>query len=173
MPISLFDASVRVSLQAVRGVEGFLAKAKAALQEEGRDVEALLESRLAPDMLPLRYQVESVVNHSQGALEGVRAGRYRPGASDPNLGWADLEARVRGAASALEGASPEEIEGLIGREVLFEAPSLKLRFAAEDFLISFSLPNLLFHAATAYDLLRMAGAPLGKRDFLGPVRFKI
>jgi hypothetical protein len=45
-------------------------------------------------------------------------------------------------------------------------------FTAEGFLMSFSLPNLNFHAATAYDILRLKGAPLGKRDFMGAIRLK-
>ena len=48
----------------------------------------------------------------------------------------------------------------------------KLPFTAEGFILSFSLPNFYFHAATAYDLLRMKGAPFGKRDFLGAMRMK-
>jgi hypothetical protein len=38
--------------------------------------------------------------------------------------------------------------------------------------MSFSLPNFFFHAATAYDILRHNGAPLGKRDFIGRLNLK-
>jgi len=34
------------------------------------------------------------------------------------------------------------------------------------------MPNLHFHATTAYDILRMKGAPLGKRDYMGAMRVK-
>lgn len=30
------------------------------------------------------------------------------------------------------------------------------------------VPNTFFHVATAYDILRMKGVPLGKFDYLGP-----
>jgi hypothetical protein len=43
---------------------------------------------------------------------------------------------------------------------------------AEGFLMSFSLPNLHFHATTTYDILRARGVPLGKRDYLGQMRLK-
>jgi len=33
----------------------------------------------------------------------------------------------------------------------------------------FLLPNFYFHATTAYDILRHAGVPLGKRHFLGRI----
>jgi hypothetical protein len=49
----------------------------------------------------------------------------------------------------------------------------KIPFVAEGFLMSFSLPNLYFHSATTYDILRMKGVPLGKRDFMGQLRMKV
>ena len=45
-------------------------------------------------------------------------------------------------------------------------------FVARDFVLSFSLPNFYFHATTAYDILRMKGVPIGKRDFMGMPRIK-
>ena len=36
-----------------------------------------------------------------------------------------------------------------------------------DYLDHFVLPNFHFHVTTAYALLRQAGAPIGKNDFLG------
>ena len=45
-------------------------------------------------------------------------------------------------------------------------------FNAEDFLLTFSLPNFYFHATTTYDMLRMKGTPIGKGDFMGRPRIK-
>ena len=45
-------------------------------------------------------------------------------------------------------------------------------FTAEEFLLSFSQPNYAFHAATAYDILRMLGIKIGKTDFLGRLRMR-
>jgi hypothetical protein len=59
-----------------------------------------------------------------------------------------------------------------GKDVVFEIGGRKMPFTAEGFLMSFSLPNFYFHAATAYDILRMKGVPLGKRDFMGQMRMK-
>jgi len=39
-------------------------------------------------------------------------------------------------------------------------------FTAENFALSFSLPNFHFHATTAYDIRRMNGVTIGKRDFI-------
>lgn len=42
-----------------------------------------------------------------------------------------------------------------------------LGFDGRTYLLAFVTPNLYFHAATAYAILRHAGVPLGKADFLG------
>jgi hypothetical protein len=39
-------------------------------------------------------------------------------------------------------------------------------FTGQNFLLTFSLPNFLFHITTAYAILRSQGVPLGKMDFL-------
>jgi hypothetical protein len=44
-------------------------------------------------------------------------------------------------------------------------------FTTEGFLLSFSLPNVHFHAATTYAILRHLGVTLGKLDYLGDMRF--
>jgi len=46
----------------------------------------------------------------------------------------------------------------------------EIPFTAENFALSFSLPNFYFHTTTAYDILRMKGVPLGKRDFMGKMK---
>ena len=45
-------------------------------------------------------------------------------------------------------------------------------YVAEDFLLSFSIPNFYFHVTTAYDILRSRGVVLGKADYLGRTRGK-
>ncbi len=86
--------------------------------------------------------------------------------------YAGLQQLVADARAALKAVTREEIEALEGKDMFFEFRDVKLPFTAENFLMSFSIPNLQFHATTAYDLLRMKGVPIGKRDFTGPMRIK-
>ena len=51
-------------------------------------------------------------------------------------------------------------------EVVMPIPSGELKLSKRDFLLTFMLPNMYFHATTAYGLLRKQGVPLGKMDFL-------
>jgi hypothetical protein len=76
------------------------------------------------------------------------------------------------AQAKLAKLTPAEINAREGAEVAFQVGPNTLRFTAPDFVLSFSLPNLHFHATTAYDILRSKGVPLGKRDYMGRVRLK-
>ena len=65
---------------------------------------------------------------------------------------------------------PDELNGMVGRPMEFRMGELVLPFRVETFLWSFSQPNYFFHATTAYALLRQAGVPIGKREFLGAMQ---
>jgi hypothetical protein len=45
-------------------------------------------------------------------------------------------------------------------------------FTAEDFILTFSLPNFYFHTSSAYAILRNQGLAVGKMDYLGKLRLK-
>ena len=172
MAIPLYDATVASFLQVLTGVSGFLDKGLKHCQAKGIDLNELVETKLAPDMLPFRFQVIAVAHHSKGAIEGAKAGVFRPPSGPMNHTYADLQKLVAEARDALQQHSPADIDALQGKDVTFQMGDFKLPFKAEGFLLSFSTPNLYFHATTAYDILRMKGAPIGKRDFMGPPRLK-
>jgi hypothetical protein len=79
---------------------------------------------------------------------------------------------VTDARTELSALVPEAVNALVGRDVTFKVGDRTLPFTAEGFLMSFSLPNFFFHSATAYDILRHKGAPIGKRDFIGRLKLK-
>ena len=60
------------------------------------------------------------------------------------------------------------------RKVTLKFPNgMGYEFTGSAYLTGFALPNFFFHAATAYDILRHKGAPLGKRDFMGKLNLKM
>lgn len=170
MAISFYDASVGSYQQVVAAMAALLDKAATHFPED--EVAALPAVGVHPDMLPLRFQIRSVRHHSMGAIEGVRSGVFRPPGKGPENGYADLQAILATTRDELATLDRDEVEALASREIVFEKGDLRLAFTAENFLLSFSLPNFHFHAATAYDILRMKGMPLEKRDYLGRPRFK-
>ena len=172
MAISLFDAAVLSFRQTVGAVGGVLAKGRAHFEAEGVNPDSFIETRLIADMLPFRYQIYSVVNHSVGALEACKGGVFTPGASLGPDSWAGLEALIAEANTALAAFTPDEVNALEGKDVMFAFGKTQMPFTAEGFLLSFSMPNLHFHATTTYALLRGKGMKLGKRDYMGVPRIK-
>ncbi len=172
MAISLYDVSVASYLQTLGAVVGFLEKGLAHFTASNVDLDGIVETRLVPDMLPLRFQLQSVAHHSLGAIEGVRKGLFQPPPQAPAYDYRALQQLVVDARDALQKVTPAEVNALEGRDVVFQVRDFKMPFTAEGFLLSFSLPNFYFHATTAYDILRMKGVPLGKRDYMGAMRLK-
>ncbi|QGN55360.1 DUF1993 family protein [Novosphingobium sp. Gsoil 351] len=169
MPLSLYDATIPSYRQIIAATSALIDKAVA---HETADA-TLIEARLAPDMLPLGYQIKSVAEHSQGAIEGVRAGVYSPSTAPWPDNFAALKAKLADADAFLAALDPSEIEGFIGQDMAFEFGQTRMPFTAETFLLSFAQPNFYFHAATAYDILRAQGLKIGKRDFMGMPRLKL
>jgi hypothetical protein len=172
MSTSLYDLSVASFLQTVGAVAGYLEKGRAHLTANGVDLDQVLETRLFADMLPFRFQVLMVAHHSLGAIEGVKKGQFFPPANVEPLDYQGLQKLIADTRDALQKMQPGEVNALEGRDVSFKIRELTIPFTAENFLMSFSLPNLHFHATTAYDILRMKGVPVGKRDYLGQMRIK-
>ena len=171
MTFSLYDASVANYLQTLGAVDAFLERGRAHFVEHKIDPESIVEARLAPDMLPLRFQILSVVHHSRGAIDAAKSGAFHPpGAKAAD--YAALQAMVKQAHDHLAAITPAAVNALAGGDVIFHIGERKIPFTTENFLMSFSLPNFYFHATTAYAILRHHGAPLGKRNFLGAMRIK-
>jgi uncharacterized protein len=171
MSFSLYDALIPTFQQTLGAVVGLVDKAEAYCAEN--PAADLIQARLHPDMLPFSYQVKSAAAHSFGAIEGVRRGVFSPDMSPPPESFAALKQALAAATAGLAALGAQEVNGFVGRDMRFEMRGRAMDFTAENFLLSFSLPNFYFHATTAYAILRHRGLPLGKRDFMGPLRLKV
>ncbi|WP_324262493.1 DUF1993 domain-containing protein [Altererythrobacter sp. H2] len=172
MPLSLHAAYVPGALQMLGTANHLLDKAEQWCEQTGCSEAEVIAARIHEDMLPFTYQVKCVAEHTQGSIEGVRQGVYSPDLNPPPATFAALRDKLAGAVAAMEALSEEDMEGFMGQPMRFEFKGSGLDFTAENFLLSFSQPNFYFHCATAYDILRMKGVPVGKRDFMGRVRIK-
>jgi hypothetical protein len=166
MPLSLHAAFVPSCRQIIGGCLNVLAKAEAA------GIGDLADQKLAPDMFPMAFQVQSVAAHSAGAIAAVRAGQFSPGGGlpMPNPDYASFTAMLRDADAALAAVTEAEMEDFIGGTTNFVFRDRTMPFKSEDFLLSFSQPNFYFHASMVYAIFRNKGLALGKMDFMGRPR---
>jgi hypothetical protein len=170
MNIAFYDASVASYLQILGGMDKVLDKAEAAANEGVLDLEAVVGYRLRDDMAPFSFQVISAWHHSRGAIEGVKAGLFEPPPKMDDRDWSALRKLVSEAREYLAEQDRDEINKLTDKAVIFRLGEREIPFTADNFLLSFSLPNFYFHATTTYSVLRIHGVPLGKTDFLGQLR---
>jgi hypothetical protein len=159
-------------LQILPSIAGILAKGRQHFKSADMDLEGIVATRLWEDMLPFWFQVVSVCHHSLGAIRGLQAGVFSPPERETGLTYAALEERTQNAIAGLELLSAAEVNELEGKNMQFKMDDFTIPFTVENFVLSFSLPNFYFHAATTYDILRMEGVPLGKRDFLGKMKIR-
>jgi hypothetical protein len=169
MSISFYDLTVGSYVQIVEAATGVLKKGADHFAAKGIDPAEIVETRLFPDMANFHFQVTSLSHHSLGAVAAFKSGEFRP-PKYPPCGYAELQAMTQKTLAELKAQSRDEIDGLAEGKVVFKIGGNEIPFTAQNFALSFSLPNFYFHATTAYDILRMKGVPLGKRDFLGAMK---
>lgn len=166
-PLSMFQACVPVGQRALRNLRQLLVKAQEHAQAQGYDAAVLLQMRLYPDMLPLVRQVQIATDTAKNAaarLAGVEAMKFE----DDETSFEQLHARLERAIDYLGTFSAGQFEGSEDRAVsLPRRDQEPLAFDGRSYLLGFATPNLYFHVATAYAILRQAGVPLGKADFMG------
>ena len=170
MSVSLYDVSAASYLQVLNAVAGVLEKGKTHCEENGIGLDEVVSTQLIDDMWPFQMQVISVAHHSMGAMKGLAAGEFSPPSGYGEPDYAGLQDLIQEAIRSVESFDSDTVEGFVGKTVLFKIGGNEIPFTAENFVNSFSLPNFYFHATTTYDILRMLGVPLGKRDFLGQMK---
>jgi hypothetical protein len=166
MPLTIYDACVPTYVRLMKALSGVLDKAAAHAAENEIDPEILLGARLYPDMWSTAEQVRAVANHGTrgpARLAGVQPPKFE----GDDSGFAGLKARLAWAVAFAEGIDRGAFDGAEDREIVFPAGDGQRKLTGRDYLFGFSIPNLTFHATTAYDILRHNGVPLEKDDFIG------
>jgi len=161
MSFGMYEASVPVFVKSLTNMRGWLDKAASEMKEA-----ELFEARLAPDMRPLPAQYQMASDSAKNALARL-TGTEAPSMPDTEQSFAELKDRCDRTIDYLNGFDARSLEGSEDREVVIKFPNgMGYRFRGGEYLAGFALPNFFFHVTTAYAILRNAGVPLGKPDFL-------
>jgi hypothetical protein len=166
MAFTIYEASIPPMIRSFGNLSKILDKAVAQAKTEDRDLNTLLESRLAPDMHPLTRQIQIASDAAKGCAARL-AGVEAPSFPDTETTFADLQARIAKTIDYLKSIKPEQLAGAEDRTVTLKFPQGEMTFTGRDFLTGFALPNFYFHVTTAYGLLRHKGIAIGKMDYLG------
>lgn len=164
---NLYDLSVPTYRRVLTSAIAVMEKGASYFAEQGIDSGEVIDMRLAPDMAAFPFQVNSVRHHSVGAAKGMLVGEFSPPPDIPELDYQGLLKLLTDALVELDTIDANALKEVEGKAMYFRMGDFEIPFTSENFVTSFSLPNLYFHATTLYDMLRIKGVPLGKMDFLG------
>lgn len=166
MTISMSSASLPVFKAMLGNLSHILDKGQAQAEARKFDPVALLQYRLAPDMLPFTRQILIACDAAKNGvarISGVEAPRFE----DSEATFPELKARVQKTLDYLATVPPESMDGTEEKDITFPIGRDKTRtMKAEAYLKHWALPNFFFHVTMAYAILRHNGVDLGKADYL-------
>lgn len=147
-------------------LEHLLRKAEANAEERGIDAEIILNARLAPDMWPLKKQVQTCAELAKNAPYRI-AGTDAPSYEGQPETFAECYDVVAKAKADIANVAAADLDGKEGREFSLKMGPREMDFTGISYLSGFSVPNIYFHMTTVYNILRHNGVPLGKIDYFG------
>jgi uncharacterized protein len=152
--------------RSLAALSNILAKAEAHCEAKGIKPEALLDFRLFPDMFPFTRQVQLTCDFAARAAARL-AGAEPKGFPDTETTFAELQARIAAARDYMASFPAEAHDGAATRPVTIKMRGQDVTMPGLEYLTLYSLPQVYFHATTAYNILRHNGVEIGKRDFMG------
>lgn len=167
MPVTIFELTVPRFRRALGVIVHLLDRAEAQFRAKGRNGSDLAGLRLAPDMNPLPAQIVSALDNSVGAAARLRGLPHLPVTGLATL--EDVRAALARALAELDALMPGHFEGAEDREIILPSPKGARHFPAFCYVLNLALPNVQFHTAIFYALLRAEGLDIDKRDFLDEI----
>ena len=169
MSLSMYQISIPVFISQLNNLSGLLKKAEEHALARKIEPEVFINARLAPDMFPLSRQVQIATDGVKGCAARL-AGVEVPSYPDTEKTFPELHARIARTIEFLNSFKPNQIDGSEERKVVLKLRGQDTAFVGQHYVLYFVLPNLYFHIATTYAILRHNGVDIGKRDFLAHLK---
>jgi len=166
MSLSMYQASIPVFIHQLNNLKEVLKKAENYAPAKKIDLVAFVDARLIADMFPFSRQVQiacDIVKGGAARLAGVEVPSY----PDTEKTFPELYARIDKTIDFLKTFTSNQIDGTEEKKVTLKIGGKEMTFLGQPYLLHFVLPNLYFHTAMAYAILRKNGVDVGKMDYLG------
>src|ERR1700728_4580897 len=132
-------------VQMLKNLEDWLDAAEQHATTKKFDIGVLMTGRLAPDMKPFIYQVQSACDYVKGAA-GWLSGQTPPRHEDNEQTIDELRARIRKTVAFIESVKQAQYADASERKVkLSWAPGKVI--GGEDYVLQVVIPNVYFHIA--------------------------
>jgi len=150
MAPALYEASVVVFIRQLNILREILNKGVEWCQENGHSEDKLLQSRLAPDMNPLTFQVQTCCDDSAKLLNRL-LDLNEPQAPREETAFAELYSRIDKALALLQSVDPADFGGKEEKTIIWEAGSIEARFDGWTYIQEVALPNCEYYLTCVND----------------------
>jgi hypothetical protein len=165
MPITLYDVPVLAFIKHLKILSHLLTKGAEFAKEKGIDAAEVPDWKLADDMKPLLFQIQTACNTAKNTLG--RIGVDLPAVPDDEKTLEDLQKRLADTVVMLEKVDRSAVEGQEEKQVKVPiGGGVILDITAQQAVLGMAMPNFYFHCAMAYAILRNKGVQVGKADWL-------
>jgi hypothetical protein len=164
--MSLYDVAVPTMKRTLVSLSEILKKAEIFAEERGIDESVLVNARLAPDMFPLKRQIQIACDAARRGTARLAEVEVTP-IDDTEETLGELLARIATSIAFLDGLTPAQFEGAEAKTITLPIGGNEVKFDGTTFMMAYAMSNFSFHAVTAYNILRHNGVVLGKMDYLG------
>ena len=126
--------------------------------------ESFLQQRIVADMQPFGTQLAFTCNQPRNFAfwcDGKPANNLNPEVTSLTQAYEHI-ANTKGLLLEIHAEDAKLAE--VTRIDL--GPSLYAEMSGSAYVNDFLIPNFYFHMVTAYNILRMAGVPIGKQDYM-------
>jgi hypothetical protein len=166
MQVSMTEVLVPTLNRVLKNLSVVLEKGAAFAEKKQIEGTVLTGSRIAPDMFPLSRQVQIACDMAKGGAARL-SGTDIPKYDDTETTFPELKARIDKTLQFVNGIAADKFKDCEKRDIVINTRRGDLKFTGLAYLTEFVLPNVYFHATTAYNILRHNGVEIGKTDFLG------
>lgn len=159
-----YSLCVTFPIERLTAMNALIDTIKSQAKAKGMSDESVLELRLAPDMFPFVKQIQVMTDNAKGMAARL-SGKEIPVFEDSETTLDGLQARLQKTIDFLNTVTSADLVGAEKREArLPYFPNMHM--LGEQYLTGYAIPNFLFHATTAYNILRTHGFEIGKKDFM-------
>ena len=130
------------------------------------NADAFLDKRLAEDMLPFTAQIAFACNAPRGFSQWCAGEAIENLKPDSLTTIVDVRAAIAQTRALVAGIAADDAK-LEETKRVGLGPGRYCELPGHRYVADYVVPNLYFHVTTAYAILRMLGAPVGKADYLG------
>ena len=159
------DQIVKMMIKSTESVIKILEKAQNWVQENNKNENEILQSRLAEDMFPLIKQVQIISDNLKGTISRLSL-TETPKMEDVETTLSQLIQRLEKTVEFAQSIAVENLSKSENQKIIL--PFMPTKYLeTREYLFSFAIPNLYFHISMVYAILRHIGVPLVKMDFIG------